>query len=228
MKKLFFLLIACLLTLAGCNKQETPVFSGVEAGTIDSGIFTSDSGTKMYVTGNELKYDINRSRRVVIEYETLSVSDPDHIEIDLQGLMEAIIREPSSVGEMADQPEGSPVQITDAWFSGGYLNLLFSCEGKEYDKHQFSTTYLVNKDKIVIRLLHESSENVNNSIINAFLSIPMQEPELSFYQFALSLGKKDGIFPAPVLLQWTALTIEGGPLALYEMEGSYNPPASEN
>lgn len=228
MKKVLLPLLACLLTLAGCNKQEPPVFSGFEAGTMAGGIFSSDSGTKMYVTVNEQNLDITSARRVIIQYETLSVSDPDHIEINLQGLKDAVIREPYAVDSMAaDQPEGSPVEVTDAWFSGGFLNLLLSSEGKDYEKHRCSATYLVDKDRIVIRLLHHDSENVTNSMINAFLSIPMEEPALSYEHYAQSIGKKDGIFPAPVLFQWTARTLEGGPLTLYEREGSYMPPSAD-
>ena len=62
--------------------------------------------------------------------------------------------------------------------------------------------------------------------MNAFLSIPMDEPVLSYEQFALSLGKKQADYPAAVLLQWTAPTLEGGPLTLYERKGSYTPPVS--
>ena len=30
----------------------------------------------------------------------------------------------------------------------------------------------------------------------------------------------------PVILQWSARTLEGGPLSLYEKKGSYTPPTS--
>jgi hypothetical protein len=227
MRKFLLPFLVSLLALAGCNKQEPPVFSGFEAGTMAGGVFTSDSGTKMYVTENGQNFDISRSRRVILQYETLSVSDPDRIEISIQGLMDAFIRDPYAVDALSDQPEGSPIEVTDAWFSGGFLNLLVSAEGKDYGKHRCSATYLVDKDKIVIRLLHHDSEDVTDSMINAFLSIPMEEPALSYDQYAQSIGKKDGLYPAPVLFQWTARTLEGGPLNLYEREGSYMPPSAK-
>ncbi len=226
MKKILLPILAGLLAIAGCNKQEPPVFSGFEAGTMAGGVFSSDSGTKMYVTVNEQNLDVTSARRVIIQYETLSVSNSDHIEINLQGLKDAVIREPAPVDALSDQPEGSPIEVTDAWFSGGFLNLLVSSQGKDSDKHRCSASYLVDKDKIVIRLLHQNAEDVTDSMINAFLSIPMDEPALSYDQYAQSIGKKGGVYPAPVLFQWTARTLEGGPLTLYEREGAYMPPSA--
>ena len=229
MKKYLLLLLACLMALAGCNKKEPPVFSGLEAGTLAGGVFTSDSGTKMTVIDAEKDVDIATSRRVLISYETQSLSDSDHIEIKLLNLWDADIVVPRSVQTLEEKPEGAPVQVTDAWFSARYLNILASYEGKDPAKHLQTAFYRVDDKNMVIRLLHDSEETIeanSNSQLNVFISIPMDEPVLSFEQYALSIGKKEVTYPAPVLLQWTARVVNGGPLTLYEREGSYSPPAS--
>ena len=61
--------------------------------------------------------------------------------------------------------------------------------------------------------------------MTVFLCIPMYEPALSFDQYAQSTGQKPAR-PIPVLLQWTARTLEGGPLTLQERKGKYQPSVS--
>lgn len=229
MKKLILSLLVTLLALAGCDKKDPATYSGMEAGFLSAGIFTTDNGTRMTIVGNEEKYDVSTARRALVSYTTHPITDPGHINIDLLALMDAGILLPSRTDGLDDTPAGSPVQVTDAWFSAGYLNLLASFQGKEGGKHRLSTTYTADADGMVIRLLHESTETVTaetRSQLNLFLSIPMDEPVLSYDQFAISLGKQHGTYPAPVLLQWTARTLENGPLTLYERKGSYTPPVS--
>ena len=228
MKKLIaFLLLAAVLT-AGCNKKDSVTYSGIEAGTLGSGVFTSDIGTRMYVVSNESNLDVSRSRRAVIQYETHPITDPNHLEINLISLLDAIIREPSPADALDNNPAGSPIEVADAWFSGGYLNLLVGSEGKDYDKHLCSAAYMVNNDGIVIRLLHQNDEgktSAANSPLKAFLSLPMNELQQAYEQHAKSIGKKQ-TFPVTVTLQWTSTTLDGGSLTLNERKGSYSPAAA--
>ena len=228
MRKLLSALTAILL-LAGCNKNDSVTYTGLEAGTLSSGVFVTDNGVRMYVVGNESNFDVYQSRRVMVQYETRPITDPDHIEIDLLGLMQAIIREPFPIDALDDEPSGSPIDVNDAWFSGGYLNLLVAADGKDYNKHLCSANYTAGEDGIVIRLRHDSYEegaSGSNSRLNAFLSLPMYEPRVSYEQYAQSIGLKQ-TFPAPVTLQWTSTTLDGGPLTLYERKGSYAPTTAD-
>ena len=54
----------------------------------------------------------------------------------------------------------------------------------------------------------------------------MYEPVLTYDQTFQAVGKKP-VYPAPVLLQWTARTLEGGPLTLLERKGSYQPSSAD-
>lgn len=229
MKKLLFTLLAVLL-LAGCIKEDSVTYSGIEAGTITSGVFISDNLTSMNIVGNEGNYDITSSRRVLVSLQTHPVTDAGRIDIDLLGLWEAIIIEPSSIDALPDAPNGSPIEVSDAWFGAGYLNILASFSGNDASLHALSASYKADENNVVIRLQHDGSKDTatGDKVVNVFLCIPMYEPLLSYDQCAIATGKKQGSYPAPVLLQWTSRTMEGGPLTLYERKGSYTPPVSGN
>ena len=228
MKKLMLALLPALMLLAGCHKQDSLTYSGIEAGTIASGVFTSDNGTKMTVVGNEEKYDVISSRRVLISYETHPVTDQDHIEIDLLGLLDAGILPATHVRSLPEDPTGSSLQVSDAWFSKNYLNILAAYEGKDPAQHTFSAEYTADEKGVVIRLSHDGSQEsyTGSNILSCFLSIPVDDPILSYEQAALAVGIKTP-YPAPVTLQWTGSTLTDGPLTLYERQGTYTPPAAD-
>ena len=226
MKKLILCLLLPALLLAGCNKQNAVTYSGIEAGTLDSGVFTSDNGTRMTVVGNDQKYDVSTSRRVLISYETHPVTDTDHIDIDILALLEAGILPADRVNAIPGDPDGAPIQVSDAWFSADYLNVLIAFEGEDPTKHAFTADYAADEKGIVFRLHHDASQEPSSSkALSVFLSIPVYEPVLVYEQCAAAVGLK-APYPAPVTLQWTALTLDGGPQSVYERQGSYTPPAA--
>ena len=228
MKKLIPALLSALVFLAGCHKQDSYTYSGIEAGSIASGVFTSDNGTRMSIVGNEGRFDVTTARRVLVSYETRPITEPARIDIDILGLLDAGILQPGHVDTLPEDPSGSALQVSDAWFSKEYLNILATFDGKDPGKHTFTATYLVDEKGISIRLDHDGAQDTvsGKEPLSIFLCIPMYEPTLSYDQYAQSLGKKP-MYPAPVLLQWTARTLEGGPLTLLERKGSYQPAADK-
>ena len=229
MKKLILILLPLML-LCGCNKQDSVIYSGVEAGTIQSGVFTSDNFTKMNVVGNEGKFDVNTERRVLISFRTLPITESNRVDIDLLGLWESTSLVPAPVGTHPDGPDGSPLEVADAWFAAGFLNILASYTGGDESLHTLRATYSARESDITIRLHHDGSQDTaaGNKTVELFLCIPMYDPLVSYDQYAIAAGKKQGAYPAPVLLQWTSRTMEGGPLTLFERRGSYTPPVSGN
>ena len=228
MKKLIFTLLLPLLLLFGCNKQDSVTYTGMEAGTIDSGVFTSDNWTKMTVVGNEGNYDVRSARRVLIYYQTHPATDSDRIDIDVLGLLDAAMVLPDKVDTLPDEPDGSPVQVTDAWFSMQYLNILVSFPGADASKHAVTSSFTVSERGVFVRLHHDATTDTaaGDKVISAFLSVPLGDLRESYDAFARSQGKKTGDYPMPVILQWTARTLEGGPLSVYERKGSYVPPTT--
>ena len=226
MKRLI-LLVTALVLFAGCARDGYAVYTGTESGFLENGVFTSDLNVKMTVVGNTRKYDVQTPRRVLISYETKPVTtESAGFEIDLLGLMPSIIREPSHADALDDQASGAPVSVSNAWFSGGYLNLLFSVEGKDADKHPYTVLYTVDdKERIIFRLLHDDQETHSpdsDEKMNTFLSIPMAEA-VQLWEHTLQAEGKKASFPVSVLFQWTDHVMDSGPLNLFEKPGSYTP-----
>ena len=230
MKRLIphILLPVLLFLLPACSDGNYVIYSGMEAGTMDAGVFTSDENTKLNVVGNEGNYDVRTSRRVLISYETHQITDPNRIDIDLKGLLDAAIVMPDAVETLPEDPDGSAIQVTDAWFGGGYLNILISFPGTDASLHTITSSFNTGEDGVTLRLHHDASTDTaaGNMAISTFLSVPIYDLRQSYEAYALSQGLKQAEYPMPVILQWSARTLEGGPLAVYERKGSYTPPAS--
>ena len=228
MKRLILALCSVLVLAAGCNKQDSYTYSGIEAGTLGGGVFTSDNGTKMTVVGNEGKFDVSSTRRVLISYETHPITADGHIDIDLLNLLDAGILRPEHARSLPADPTGSPLVISDAWFSSEYLNILATFEGKDPEKHTFSASYTADEKGLTLRISHDGTQDeaAGAKPLSIFLCVPMYEPVLSFDQSFQAAGQKP-LRPVPLLLQWTSYTMDGGPLTLLEKKGSYLPPAAD-
>ena len=226
MKRLILALLPALALLCGCNKQDSSTYSGIEAGTLGGGVFTSDNGTKMTVVGNDGKFDVSSTRRVLISYETHPIAADGHIDIDLLNLLDAGILLPTHARSLPPDPTGSPLEISDAWFSDEYLNILATFDGKVPAKHTFGAPYTVSEKNLTFRLDHDDNlDSVSgNTPLSIFLCIPMYEPAQSYDQYAQSQSQKP-VYPIPIILQWTARVLDGGPLTLFERKGSYLPPS---
>ena len=227
MKRLIpsILLPILLFLLPACSDGNYVIYTGMEAGTMDAGVFTSDENTKLNVVGNEGNYDVRTSRRVLISYETHQITDPSRIDIDLRGLMDAAIVLPDAVETIPEDPDGAAIQVTDAWFGGGYLNILLSFPGVDASKHAITSTFNTGEEGVTLRLHHDASTDTaaGDKAISAFLSIPVYDLRQSYEAYAVSIGLKQAEYPMPVILQWSARTMEGGPLAVYERKGSWSP-----
>ena len=224
MKKLILFLLPVLVLLSGCNRQNGVTYFGLEAGTVSAGVFTTDEGVEMTIVGNDGKFDVATSRRVLVRYETHPILDPEHIDIDVLSLLDAGIPTPSSVDAIPDDPDGSPLQVSDAWFSAQYLNILATFNGKDPALHTFSTTYKATEKDVTFRLSHDSAEDSSTgNALSCFLSIPVFDPIVSYESQAMASGIKQP-WPVTVVLQWTSTTLEAGPLTVYERKGSYTPP----
>ena len=229
MKRLILpiLLPILLFLLPACSDGNYVIYTGMEAGMMDSGVFTSDENTKLNVVGNEGNYDVRSPRRVLISYETHQITDPNQIDIDLKGLVDAAIVLPDPVETIPEDPDGSAIQVTDAWFGGGYLNILISFPGADASKHTITSSFNTGEDGVTVRLHHDASTDTatGNKAISAFLSIPVYDLQASYEAYARSIGQQKAIYPMPVILQWSARTMEGGPMSVYERKGSWSPPA---
>ena len=223
MKKLIPSLLLAALLLAGCNFKDSVIYTGLEAGTIQSSVFTTDDGVKMNVAGNDGKYDVSTSRRVLINYETLPITDPDNLDINVLGLWNAHVIIPVSASQVPQDAVDMPIKITDAWFNAGYLNLLATVAGKDEDGHILTAAYTVSLEGITLRLYHDGTTDNSDNTRSIFISIPMDDIAVSYEQTFLSVGK-EAVYPADILFQWTWYVLEeSGPVMLYEKKGTFTP-----
>ena len=232
MKKLITIisaLAAVFLILAGCTKKDSVTYSGLEAGNIRSGIFTTDNGVEMNVVGNDGKFDVNTERRVLVEYTTRPGTDAKRVDIDVHGLWDALSIPIFSPEELPQETEDSPIEISDAWFNAGYLNLLASVEGQDVSQHLVMASSTFTDSGITLRLYHDGSHDKgaqSGAVQDFFTCMPMNDVVGDYLEYCRSVGKKAAT-PIPVLLQWTWYALdEKGPVMLYERKGTYNPSAS--
>ena len=217
MKRMILALLCGVFLLSGCHKSDSVIYSGLESGQIASGVFTTDAGVRMTVVGNEGKLDVNTSRRVLVSYKTHPLTGESAVDIDVIGIWDASIISPSPAENLPQDPSGSPVQVTDAWFSAGYLNILASYPCDDPARHETTAAYTVGTDGIKLRLQHEGT--VGNNQEDVFLCVPMEAPVNAWRESRKTLAT----FPVAVLLQWRWYALENGPLMLYERKGSYAP-----
>lgn len=219
MKRTVYLLLflGILAVAAGCNRQESVFYSGVESGWLNSGLFKSDSGVPMTVVGNEGNLDVTTARRVLLQYQTHSLMSSGKVDIDVLGIWDAGIIDPEPAVTLPDTPSGSPLQVTDAWFSANYLNILASYPCENPSGHSTSVSYSVDTRAITIQLRHEGSTGSKSN--DVFLSIPMEASVNAYRERQGALAN----FPVDVLLQWSWYESKDGPLKLYGRTGSYKP-----
>ena len=227
MRKLLSALSAILL-LAGCDLTNSVTYTGLEAGTIGSSVFTTDDGVKMNVVGNDRKYDVSSCRRVLVNYESLPITNSDALDIDVLGLLDAHIVTPTSAAQVPEDAVDTPVMITDAWFNAGYLNILATVVGKDKDGHAFSAAYTATTERITLRLYHDGTADTSGSDSQIyFISVRMDDPVISYDQNCQAVGKQP-VYPVSILLQWTWYALDqSGPVTLYERNGSYTPPSAD-
>lgn len=222
--RLVLLLVALLPLLSGCNKQDLNYFTGFEAGVIDAGRFTSDNGISMKIERNQERFDIQTPRRVLLSYETTSFEEHAGITVAPLDILDAVVTPPVPEADIPEDAEDTPTTIANAWFSGGYINILASVDASDAALHTFTLAFTVNANETVLRLRHDSTDDTTTAkkARNVFLSFPMNDVVQAFDLFRISLGMEI-LSPVPVLFQWTGYEQKGGPAVLIQKEGSFTP-----
>lgn len=219
-----------LLLPAGCNNRNQVTYSGLEAGTVRSGVFTTDDGIQMNIVGNEGKYDVTTDRRVLVKYTTYPVTDAANIDIDLLTLWDAQPVASVPAATISDNTVDTPVRIANAWLHAGYLNLLATLAGEDISRHTLQAAYTVSADGIVLRLFHDGTADptaTSDKVTDLFACMPLEEAIQAYKHYYQTMGKEP-VFPIPVLLQWTWYVLASdGPVTLYERKGTYTPSAAK-
>ena len=131
----------------------------------------------MNIVGNEGKFDVHTNRRVLVSFQTRPMTDSNRIDIDLLGLWESTSLAPVPAESLPGGPDGSPLQVSDAWFAAGYLNILASYTAHDESLHTLDAVYSASESAIVIRLRHDGMQDTakGDKVVDLFLCIPMDE-----------------------------------------------------
>jgi hypothetical protein len=222
-------LAAVFLMLAGCTKKDSVTYSGLEAGKIGSGIFTTDNGVEMKVVGNDRKYDVTTERRVLVDYTTRPGLEAKPVDIDVNVLWDALMVPTCSSDLLPKETSDAPIRISSAWFNAGYLNVLASVKCKDLSQHMVLAAYAATAEGITLRLYHDAKieqSATSGSAQDIFACVPMSDIAVAYEHCCQAVGKKP-LSSIPVLLQWTWYALdEMGPVTLYERKVTYNPSAS--
>ena len=222
MKKLLFALLLGLI-LPGCASKDPVTYTGFEAGTVSGGVFTTDNDVRMTIVGNQGKFDVSSARRVLISYETQALAGSDAMDIDVLGLWDAIIVPSEAADAVQEGTPDTPIQVTDAWFNAGYLNILASFKGTAPEKHPLTAACTAALEGITLRLYHDGTDDPSDQMMDIFASIPLQDAVTAYEHQFQAVGKK-AVYPVPVLFQWTWYALnESGPVRQYEKKGNYAP-----
>ena len=221
MKKFLVLLLPLFLLLSGCRKDGFVPYSGQEMGLIQNGSILTDEGVRLIIDGNPENYDILTSRRVLVSYKTTSIGSDRTYTIDLQELMETTVSDPIPVSEPLGLVSDDPVRISEAWFSGGYLNLTVAYAGIDPALHTFPLRFDIDGKRAVLRLYHDARESVPSDTEpkQACLCFPMEAVAAAFPAPA----DKSKTTVIPVLLQWRWYEDDdpSRQTVLYVKEGTY-------
>ena len=221
MRRVLLSILTLSLLLLGCRKDGFIPYTGQEMGQIQNGAILTDDGVRLVIGGNPENYDIRTDRRVLVLYQTTAIGTDGSFTIDLKELRETTITDPVPASEPVGLVSDDPVQISNAWFSGGYLNLAVAYSGTDPALHAFPMTFENDGKRTILRLYHDSRETVppDTEQKQACLCFPMEAVAAAFP----APSEKSETAVIPILLQWRWYE-DNNPSSqtvLYEKEGSY-------
>ena len=198
MRKVLSAILTLSLLLTGCRKDDFVAYSGMEMGQVQNGTILTDEGLTLIVGGNPGNYDVRTGRRVLIRYQTTAIGDDGSYTVDLQELWETAVSDPVPASDPIGLVSDDPVQITEAWFSGGYLNLMVAYAYTDPALHAFPLSFENDGKRAVLHLYHDARETVpsGTELKQACLCFPMEAIAATFP------SDKSKTTVIPVLLQW--------------------------
>lgn len=135
-----------------CEKDNTLLYNNLTMGNIVNGVFISDQGNKFNIVGADYPEGFMEWQRAFILCDVLNkTAEGEDNEYDIR-LIQAVKVLTKDVVELADvtneMTTQDPIQIENAWISGGYINLLISFPTTP----ESSASHLIN-------LVHEGEYN---------------------------------------------------------------------
>lgn len=216
------------LLLSSCSDDEKYVYVSpahplsVSMGVADGGHIVTDKGNVLIPDKSSVGHDLTDGERVFVSGNILDREDENIYRVRINRYHHILTKDIVRGSQTEDEELGDdPVQVKDAWFGGGYLNVRL---GLEYNPSS-KTSHLVNvvyddvksnSDTVFLTLRHNAfADTVRTRIGNALASFNMED---------IMAGKDSKVY---VRLRWRWYT-HRGTIATWEDGGYYNTSSDNN
>lgn len=218
------LLVMTLLPfiLSSCSDDDKYVYvyptptTSVSMGTADGGRILTDKGNVLIPDKSSIGHDLTDGERVFINCNILEREDEKTYRVRINKYHQLLAKDIVRASDSQDEELGNnPVQVKDAWFGGGYLNVRL---GLKYNPSS-NTSHLLNvvyddvkstSDTIFLTLRHNAfADTVRTRIGTATASFRMED----------IMADKDSKVYVRLKWQWYA---HRGSIATWEDGGYYN------
>ena len=197
-----FICLAAILSFAAVSSQldDTLYYNNLTMGNIVDGKFISDQGNTFNIVEQNCSGVLAKEKRAIVLCDVLNETEGATDEYDVRLNLFATVLEKAAV-EASEATEEilvqDPIQITELWFSGGYINMQIRSHVKKEDsqKHLINLVYSKDADgKYIITLHHNgydevySEETADDLVLGgaAYVSFPLSFIEEDAATFILN------------------------------------------
>ena len=223
----YIISIISALSLCSCAMDGTLQYSNVTMGNFAEGEFIRDQGLSFNIVERTCSGVIDTLERAMISCDILSKSDEGRYIVRLTGFNEVFTKDPVDSTSVTDQNifVEDPIHIGEAWYAGGYLNMLVYVPVKE-DSKQAHMINLVRDDKETAEGIYRFTfkHNAHGEVITAedtdfimagrYVSFPLaplfkeDEKKVQIILKWTSNEEKEGIWSADTKKNTISLDVE--------------------
>jgi len=220
---LYFLSLAVLLTTVSCTEKDTVIAYGdTEFGMLDNGKILTDNGVNLTVVENQSPMRMDTTCRVYIICDILNANASNGYDIRLTNAAAVLTKEiPGSSTLPAEGLKDDPINIWNAWYGGGYLNLgvTFLIHNPAKDSHRINLIRdeSAGSGALKLRLYHDAGEDAVANL--ALEEVGTVNSYVSFHLAPLIVAGEQ----TPLTLEWnwyTDLESLDGVTETYTLEGN--------
>ena len=142
--------IAVVAASVSCKHDDTLVYNNLTMGNVSDGTFVSDMGNIFNVVENPSYKNLGTMKRALVLCDVLNKVEGTDNEYDirLNGATEVLVKEPVTkiaADNEKDMCAEDPIDITQLWISGGYINTYlmfeFKYDSETQQKHLVNLVY---------------------------------------------------------------------------------------
>lgn len=176
---------AALFLTVSCEEDTTLKYGNVTMGNITEDKFTSDQGNIFNIVNQTCKSNLSDHERALIICDVLQKTGENIYDIRLHGIQKVLTKPSVPQSEATEEMlVEDPVDIYDAWCSGGYLNMYITFHVKQDSQtahfiNLIQDESLAEEGRYSFTLTHNaygevlSKENPQMLLVGAYVSFPL-------------------------------------------------------